>query len=151
MLAHNCLHFEPFFDAFTEFCVKPRVLHILIRFFFQWKLRWRFSWKSIRGTIRGTTRSPISLWNYQNFLIFSFLKISLIQNIILGGPPYGPPCINLKNTTSQLSLEKKIIKLSFLDQFLSKSEKSPSKHTENHDSGVPTRNLRSCCLLKIKI
>ena len=34
MLAHNCRHFEPFFDAFTEFCVKPRVLHILIRFFF---------------------------------------------------------------------------------------------------------------------
>ena len=37
---------------------------------------------------------------------------------------------DLKSMESQLSLLKKIIKKSFLDQSLSKSEKGPSKHTE---------------------
>ena len=46
---------------------------------------------------------------------------------------------DLKSTESQFSLEKKIIRKSFLDQFLSKSEKGPSKSIENDDSGVPTR------------
>ena len=67
---------------------------------------------------------------------------------------------DLKSMESQLSLEKKIIKKSFLDQFLSKSEKGPSKHTENRDSGERTRknskinliaSLISICNLKIDL
>ena len=76
--------------------------------------------------------------------IFKKSKVSK-QNTASPSPPAVPPMSDLKSMASQLSLEKEIIKKSFLDQFLSKSEKGPSKHTENHDTHAPTR------IFKIKL
>ena len=33
--AHDCLHFQPFFDVLTDFGVKSLVFNIFLRFFFQ--------------------------------------------------------------------------------------------------------------------
>ena len=32
--AHDCLHFQPFFDVLTDFSVKSLVFNIFLRFFF---------------------------------------------------------------------------------------------------------------------
>ena len=53
--------------------------------------------------------------------------------------PRGPPNVRSEKYGISAITGKKIIKKSFLDQFLSKSEKGPSKHTENHDTHAPTR------------
>ena len=53
--------------------------------------------------------------------------------------PRGPPNVRSEKYGISAFTGKKIIKKSFLDKFLSKSEKGPSKHTENRDSGERTR------------
>ena len=55
--------------------------------------------------------------------------------------PRGPPNVRSEKYGISAITGKKIIKKSFLDQFLSKSEKGPSKHTENHDTHAPTRKV----------
>ena len=44
------------------------------------------------------------------------------ENNASDGPPFGPTFLFLKNTTSQLSLEKKIKVIACLDQILAQFE-----------------------------
>ena len=61
-----------------------------------------------------------------NFSMKSFSKLDffLVQsrkkdgNFVLASPPAVPPTLDLERATSQLSLEKKINVVKFLDQFL---------------------------------
>ena len=77
----------------------------------------------------------------RNILIFwkcSLWHLSQISKYSLPKSPRGPPNVRSEKYGISAITGKKIIKKSFLDQFLSKSEKGPSKHTENNDTHAPT-------------